>query len=253
MAFKNNLPDEPRMVYLGNLSWQTKWQDLKDHLKQAGTIEFCKILTQDGTDWGRSRGVGYARYSSQEEAQQAVSVLNGSELGGRQIKVDAWTGAKPRQGDVGNKGFGFGKGKGFDQGFGKGGYGFKGGFQPYGGFGGFGGKGFQPFGKGMGKQIKIHGDFAQMVYVANLPWKLEYQALKDHFASAGTVEFVKVLTEDGSTFSRSKGMACLRFTSAQEADTAVAMLNGTEFTGRKILVDRWARAGKGGKGNSASF
>lgn len=243
MAAKSSSPDEPRMVYIGNLSWATKWQDLKDHLKQAGTIEFCKILTQDGSDWGRSRGIGYARYSSEEEAQKAVATLNGTELAGRAITVDAWTGAKPRQGGPDSfKGYGF-KGfqsKGFDKGFGKG-FGMKG-FQP---FGSFGKGGFPAMGKGMGKQIKVHGDFDQMVYVGNLPWKMEYQALKDHFASAGTVEFVKVLTEDGTTMSRSKGMACVRFTNGQEADAAIATLNGSEFAGRKLVIDRWARGGKG--------
>merc|ERR1719188_2416196 len=86
---KEQLPDEPRMVYVGNLAWSVKWQDLKDHMKQVGTVEFARILTFDGSDWGRSRGVAYVRYSTESEAKQAVLTLNRSELSDRTITVDA--------------------------------------------------------------------------------------------------------------------------------------------------------------------
>eukprot|EP00411_Alexandrium_monilatum_P089249 CAMPEP_0175738000 /NCGR_PEP_ID=MMETSP0097-20121207/54244_1 /TAXON_ID=311494 /ORGANISM="Alexandrium monilatum, Strain CCMP3105" /LENGTH=83 /DNA_ID=CAMNT_0017046181 /DNA_START=38 /DNA_END=285 /DNA_ORIENTATION=- len=45
------------MVYVGNLSYKLKWQELKDHFKQIGQVENARILTEDGTDRGRSRGV----------------------------------------------------------------------------------------------------------------------------------------------------------------------------------------------------
>merc|ERR1719440_1880748 len=103
---KEQLPDEPRMVYVGNLPWSVKWQDLKDHMKQAGEVEFAKILTIDGTDWGRSKGVAYVRYATEEQAKAAIASLNQTELGGRNILVDEWTGSKPRQGGKGNGFFG---------------------------------------------------------------------------------------------------------------------------------------------------
>merc|ERR1711862_429090 len=53
-------PDQ--LVYVGNLKYEVKWQDLKDHMKQAGNVEYCEVLTEDGTDWGRSRGAGCVRY-----------------------------------------------------------------------------------------------------------------------------------------------------------------------------------------------
>jgi len=222
------------MVYVGNLAWTVKWQDLKDHMKQAGTIEFCKILTFDGSDWGRSRGVGYVRYATEAEAQQAIPQLNGSELQGRAITVDVWTGSKPRSGPPGG---GKGGGKGYFP---------KGGFVPKGGF--KGGR-FMPqkgWGKGWGKTIQIHGEADQMVFVGNLPFKAEWQEVKDHMKVAGTVEFVKILTEDGVEYGRSKGIGCVRYTSAAEADQAIATLNGSEMMGRPITVDRWTRGGKGG-------
>lgn len=235
-------PDEPRMVYVGNLPWNLKWQELKDHMKAAGDVEFTRVLTQDGSDWGRSRGVGYVRYATEGEAKNAIATLNQSDIGGRQITVDAWTGGKPQPGGKGGKGFPF------NAGFGKG----------YGGKGGQGkgyGKGFPPFGymkggwgfKGYGKQVKVHGEADQMVYIGNLPFKCEWQELKDLMKQAGTVEFVKILTEDGTDFSRSKGIACVRYATTEEATVAVTTLNGAELQGRKLTVDKWSRGGKGAK------
>jgi len=203
---KEQLPDEPRMVYVGNLPWNIKWQDLKDHMKQAGEVEFSKVLTVDGSDWGRSRGVAYVRYATEDQAKAAIPLLNGTDLGDRQISVDVWTGSKPRQG-----------GKGFFKGWGKGG------------------------GKGSGKSVKVHGEYSQMVYVGNLPFKAEWQELKDHMKSAGDVQFVKILTKDGSAFGPSKGIGCVRYATEQEADAAVAKFNGSQLMDRSIIVDKWAR------------
>jgi len=220
-------PDEPRMVYVGNLAWSVKWQDLKDHMKQAGAVEFCKVLTFDGSDWGRSRGMGYVRYSSEDEAKNAVATLNQSELAGRNVIVDAWTGTKPRSGTAKGGGKGFtakGGSKGYMM---KGGKGFKGGF------------GFKGWGKGWGKSIQVHGEAGQMVYVANLPFKAEWQEVKDHMKAAGNVEFVKILTEDGTEFGRSRGVGCVRYTTEEEAAKAIETLNGTDMLGRSITVDTW--------------
>mmetsp|Transcript_7957 Transcript_7957/g.11982 ORF Transcript_7957/g.11982 Transcript_7957/m.11982 type:complete len:217 (+) Transcript_7957:3-653(+) len=209
------------MVYVGNLAWAVKWQDLKDHMKQAGTVEFARILTLDGTDWGRSRGVAYVRYATEEEANRAVASLNQTELSGRNITVDAWTGTKP--------------GPGAGKGFGKSGKGWSSAMQ--------GGFGF--WGKGFGKSsTRVHGDFDQMVYVGNLPYKAEWQELKDHMNAAGKVEFVKILTEDGSDFGRSKGIGCVRYTSQDAAAQAVAALNGSDFMGRKLIVDKWTKSAR---------
>merc|ERR1712159_954823 len=94
---------------------------------------------------------------------------------------------------------------------GKGGFGFggKGGMMDP--WMGMGGKGFDMFGKG-GKgfmPVKMHGEAAQMVYVSNLAWKVAWQDLKTHMKQAGQVEFVKILTQDGTEFGRSRGQACV--------------------------------------------
>merc|ERR1712039_218027 len=82
------------LVYVGNLAYEVQWQDLKDHMKQAGNVEFCRVLTEDGSDWGRSKGAGCVRYSTEEEVQRAISMLAETELKGRKILVDRWAGGK---------------------------------------------------------------------------------------------------------------------------------------------------------------
>lgn len=233
------------MVYVGNLPFKAEWQELKDHMKQCGAIEFCNVMTMDGSMWGRSRGIGYVRYSSAAEAEQAIATLNGSMMGDRAITVDPWTGADPEL----SKGKGM-KGKGgmpsemqmmmaMGKG-GKGGFGGKGGYDPWLGKGGYG---FEMFGKG-GKgfmPVKMHGEAAQMVYVSNLAWKTAWQDLKTHMKQAGQVEFVKILTADGTEFGRSRGQACVRYSSESEALNAIQMLNDTDLMGRPIKVDRWTQ------------
>lgn len=221
------LPDEPRMVYVGNLAWGVTWQELKDHMKQAGTVEFARILTTDGYESGRSRGIAYVRYATEDEAKAAIASLNQSELNGRAISVDVWTGKKPGAAPKGGgKGF-FGKGKG--------GYWMKGGM-PY----MYGMKG--GMGKGFGKSIKMHGEFNQMVFVGNLPFKAEWQELKDHMKTAGSVEFVKILTEGGFDYGRSRGIACVRYSTEEAANEAIKTLNGSELMGRQLTVDKWTKS-----------
>ena len=79
-------PDDTkgRRVYIGNLSWGVSWQDLKDHMREAGEVTRADIMT--GPD-GRSKGCGIVEYENDEDAQKAVLTLNDTELNGRQIFV----------------------------------------------------------------------------------------------------------------------------------------------------------------------
>merc|ERR1719362_2458548 len=101
---------EGKMIYVGNLAYSVNWQDLKDHMSQAGTVEFARILTEDGTEFGRSRGTGYVRYTTEADAENAIVQLRETELKGRKILVDAWTGSSGKGRGMGGlgcwKGFG---------------------------------------------------------------------------------------------------------------------------------------------------
>jgi RNA recognition motif-containing protein len=71
-------------VYVGNLSWSTSWQDLKDHMRDAGEVQYAKVL-QDRD--GRSKGCGIVEFTTPEGAQDAISKLTDTELKGRKIFV----------------------------------------------------------------------------------------------------------------------------------------------------------------------
>mmetsp|Transcript_36048 Transcript_36048/g.94871 ORF Transcript_36048/g.94871 Transcript_36048/m.94871 type:complete len:166 (+) Transcript_36048:18-515(+) len=86
-------------VFVGNLSFDTTWKELKDHMKAAGSVMHADVMT--GED-GRSRGFGIVRFSTEEEAAEAIESLTETELDGRTILVRA---------DKGGGGKGKGKGK----------------------------------------------------------------------------------------------------------------------------------------------
>ena len=71
-------------VYVGNLPYDVTWKDLKEHMKTAGPVKHADVVLGDD---GRSKGYGLVEFQSSLGAQQAVAILNNTELGGRQIFV----------------------------------------------------------------------------------------------------------------------------------------------------------------------
>mmetsp|Transcript_4571 Transcript_4571/g.6675 ORF Transcript_4571/g.6675 Transcript_4571/m.6675 type:complete len:383 (+) Transcript_4571:76-1224(+) len=71
-------------VYVGNLPFDLKWQDLKDHARRAGNVDNVKILENPD---GRSKGSGVVKYQHPKDAQRAIRELQGSMLGGRPITL----------------------------------------------------------------------------------------------------------------------------------------------------------------------
>ncbi|MEZ5347220.1 MAG: RNA-binding protein [Pyrinomonadaceae bacterium] len=88
-------------LYVGNLSFHSTDQDLEEFFGEVGTVESTNIITD--RDTGRSRGFAFVEMSTPEEAQNAISELDGKELDGRQLKINE---AKPRE----NRGAGGGRG-----------------------------------------------------------------------------------------------------------------------------------------------
>src|SRR5688572_13174304 len=79
-------------LYVGNLSFHTTTQDLEEIFGKVGTVQSTNIIEDRET--GRSRGFAFVEMSSAEEAQLAISELNGKEVDGRELKINE---AKPRE------------------------------------------------------------------------------------------------------------------------------------------------------------
>jgi cold-inducible RNA-binding protein len=102
-------------LYVGNLSFRTTSEELRDAFAAAGTVESASVI--EDRDTGRSRGFAFVEMATPEEAAAAIEQFNGKDFGGRNLTVNE---AKPRA-DRG------GGGRGYGGGGGRGGYGGGGG------------------------------------------------------------------------------------------------------------------------------
>ena len=133
-------------LYVGNLPYSVRDQDLEQTFGQFGTVTSAKVMME--RDTGRSKGFGFVEMGSDAEAQAAINGMHGQPLGGRAIVVNEARPMEPRPPRSGGGGFGGGYGGGRGAGGGGGGRG-EGGFRsPYGsgprgggGRGGYGGGG----------------------------------------------------------------------------------------------------------------
>lgn len=111
-------------IYVGNLSWNLKDQDLSNLFAAHGEVTSAKIVNDKFTN--RSKGFGFVEMPNDEQAQAAIAALNGTEVDGRNIVVNE---SRPKPEGSGGGGFkkrsfGGGGGGGFKKG---GGGGYKGG------------------------------------------------------------------------------------------------------------------------------
>jgi RNA recognition motif-containing protein len=130
-------------LYVGNLAYSVRDQELTDAFSQYGAVTSAKVMMDRET--GRSKGFGFVEMGSDAEAQAAINGLNGQPVAGRAVVVNE---ARPREerpagfrspyggngGGGGGGGFGGGRREG-----GGGGYGGGGGGRREGGGGGYGG------------------------------------------------------------------------------------------------------------------
>jgi len=93
-------------LYVGNLSFRTTSEDLREAFATVGTVESATVI--EDRDTGRSRGFGFVEMATPEEAAAAIEQFNGKDFGGRNLTVNE---AKPRA-DRGGGGRGYGGGGG---------------------------------------------------------------------------------------------------------------------------------------------
>ena len=129
-------------IYVGNLSWNLKDQDLTDLFTPYGEVASAKIVLDKFTQ--RSKGFGFVEMPNDDQAQAAIAQLNGSEVDGRNLVVNE---SRPKEGGEGGgsgfkkRSFGGGGGGGFKKGGGSGYGGGGGGNRGGGGYGGGGNRG----------------------------------------------------------------------------------------------------------------
>ena len=103
---------------------------------------------------------------------------------------------------------------------------------------------------------------AKNLYVGGLSYETSEDSLNKHFAGAGTVESVNVISDKFS--GRSKGFGFVEMGSDEEAAKAIEMFNGKEFEGRTLTVNEarpiedrprrnFNRGGGGGGGGRGGF
>jgi RNA recognition motif-containing protein len=81
-----------KKLYIGGLAYSVTDEQLKTLFESHGTVESAKVIMDRYTD--RSRGFGFVEMSTQQEAEQAIQALNGTELEGRSLTVNE---SKPRE------------------------------------------------------------------------------------------------------------------------------------------------------------
>ena len=74
-----------KKLYVGNLSYSTTSESLQAAFSQAGNVVSATVITDKMT--GRSKGFGFVEFSTDEEAANAISMLNGKEVDGRALNV----------------------------------------------------------------------------------------------------------------------------------------------------------------------
>jgi RNA recognition motif-containing protein len=72
-------------LYVGGLSYSTTSEGLRAEFAQCGTVESATVITDRYS--GQSRGFGFVEMATSEDAQNAISKLNGKNLDGRTITV----------------------------------------------------------------------------------------------------------------------------------------------------------------------
>ena len=245
--------DAPTRVFVYNLTWDTRWQDVKDYFSRAGQVAFADVLREGGPE-GRSKGCAVVEFESSADAANAIETLNGTELNGRVIYcredfADARSRPLGRIGANGNKRW---------RPSGPLGYQWFGEYPPWGNarfppdapgpsFDAFGGVG--PFFEGgveFGGCDFMHGSYGHggygppgpatvghKVFVSNLSFDSTWQDLKDHFKAAGNVVYVFIKTDDRG---KSKGCGTVQFETPAEALRAISLLSNSTLGGRQIVV-----------------
>lgn len=94
-----------KRLYVGNLPYSVSSSDLQSLFSAHGEVQSAEVISDRMT--GRSKGFGFVEMSNDEEAEAAITALNGQDHGGRALTVNE---ARPREQREGFRG-GYGGGR----------------------------------------------------------------------------------------------------------------------------------------------
>ncbi|CCH42784.1 Polyadenylate-binding protein 1 [Wickerhamomyces ciferrii] len=244
-------------IFVGNLPFDCDWTQLKDHFQSIGNVVRADIVTQNG----RPRGMGTVEFGSKSEVDRAIREFNHTPFLDRDIFVrqdnppppqsqrrDRFSdrGGYGRGDSYGGRGDSYGGRGGYGRGDSYGGrgdsYGGRGGYGSYdrgyggdrygrGGYGGYGGDRYPP--RREAGYSSSNGPKGFEVFVANLPFSINWQALKDIFREAGEITHADVRLDEGG---RSRGFGIVSFKNKEDVDNAIKQFNGYEIEGRQLDV-----------------
>merc|ERR1712137_843935 len=209
-------------VYVGNIAWETTWQDLKDHMKSVGHVEYASIF-QNGN---LSKGCGVVEFSSPDGAKRAIEELNDTKIKGSDrlifVREDREHDShsrdrrdrdrdrdRNRDRDYRDRDRDRNRDRDRDR-------------------------------DRYPRRDERRGDReGRQLFVENLPYSTKWFDLKDHFKAFGHVIKADIIHgNDG----RSAGRGTVLFESASDMKRAIEETNEQDFQGRKIFVkeDRYA-------------
>ncbi|KAI0767959.1 hypothetical protein BC629DRAFT_1583607 [Irpex lacteus] len=202
--------DTRTQLFVGNLPYRVRWQDLKDLFRRAGTVLRADVsLAPDN----RSRGYGTVLLATAEDAGRAVDMFNGFVWQTRtlEVRLDRMAGEDQQMQPQGlSGGVGLSTGPGSATGSLA---------SP---------TALQAQLTGSHTPLTAHltgggGERSRNLFVGNLPFHIQWQDLKDLFRQAGTILRADVaLGPDG----RSRGFGTVVFATEMDAERAVRMFNG---------------------------
>eukprot|EP01055_Gregarina_sp_Pseudo9_P001869 Gregarina_sp_Pseudo_9__1868@NODE_2278_length_1063_cov_118_496094_g2096_i0_p1_GENE_NODE_2278_length_1063_cov_118_496094_g2096_i0NODE_2278_length_1063_cov_118_496094_g2096_i0_p1_ORF_typecomplete_len222_score43_11RRM_1/PF00076_22/2e18RRM_1/PF00076_22/6_6e15Limkainb1/PF11608_8/0_00032Limkainb1/PF11608_8/1_6e02Limkainb1/PF11608_8/0_82RRM_5/PF13893_6/2_8e05RRM_5/PF13893_6/10RRM_Rrp7/PF17799_1/1_7RRM_Rrp7/PF17799_1/0_0044RRM_3/PF08777_11/0_0011RRM_3/PF08777_11/73RRM_7/PF16367_5/0_35RRM_7/PF16367_5/31SE len=194
-------PITSKRVYVGNLAWRCKWQDLKDHMRKAGDVKYVEIIEAQN---GRSKGCGIVEFLDLESAQRAHETLNDTMLFDRKIFIREDREARDNDDD-------YRPARRRTE----------------------GPQRFTPNQRAGSSMPLTEVTSGRQLYVSNLPWRVTWRDLKDLFGGPEVVERADVVT---GTDGRSRGFGIVLLKEGANVENCIERMNGFEVQGRALTV-----------------
>ena len=87
-------------IYVGNLPYSVRDDELREIFQAHGSVSSAKVIIDRETN--RSKGFGFVEMDDNAAAQAAIDAINGTDMGGRALRVNE---ARPRENNRGGGGF----------------------------------------------------------------------------------------------------------------------------------------------------